>query len=77
MEFPVVLVLVLIALLIYMVSRRKRREAARANYNRKIGQTDLNAPMPSETYAAQRRTNSLLTFIVIVIVLVILFIVLR
>jgi hypothetical protein len=53
-------IITLILVLIFLIVSRKRREALRADYNRKIGQPDLNAPTPSEAHATQRSIHGLL-----------------
>lgn len=69
----ILLIITLILVLIFLVFSRRRREARRADYNRKIGQPDLAAPMPSEAQATQRSIRGLLILVVVLIILGFLF----
>jgi hypothetical protein len=64
--------LCILILAIAALSKRQTMQR-RAEYNRKVGQLDLAAPLPSETHAlqaAQRRSGStIITLLVIILVL--------
>jgi hypothetical protein len=63
----------LVAFLIIGLARGEAKRKRRADYNRKIGEPDLAAPLPSEMYAAQRSGPRKVIWAMVIIVLLIFF----
>lgn len=77
-EFPVGLIVLCVVILLIAAARKNRTMKRRADYNRKIGQPDLAAPLPSEVHAAQRSNSGMIiALLVIIIVLIFAFPLLR
>jgi hypothetical protein len=60
-----------LAIVIISLVRSERTKDRRADYNRQIGQPDLAAPLPSEAYAAQRKSGRTIVTLLVILVLLI------
>jgi hypothetical protein len=77
MDYPGLIILCIV-ILVVVAFRKGNTMKRRADYNRKIGEPDLAAPLPSEKYNAQRSSHrTIITVLVIIVVLILTFPLLR